>query len=225
MTDIVLPKLSQTGTNEWADVEDNDVAIRTVVNGQITNGNLSGSAAITDANLASPNNSVYRKIFHSSGMLGSDANAGTYLLGANASSSSLMLGQTLDITPADGAERAPDIFYFDDADYTVSGLTRKLRLRAQVAANATQPIVTFTFGLYPITVAGTADNLTFTLGTVVSSSTVAIASPAASTVTSGVNSDFTIPADGSYALGVVTNASMTNNSAVAAYAQLQLRHV
>jgi hypothetical protein len=225
MTDIVLPKLSQSGTNEWADVEDNDVAIRTVVNGQITNGNLSGSAGITDANLASPNNSVYRKIFHSSGMLGADAGAATYMLGSNASSSSLMLSSTIDVEPSDGAERSPDLFYFDDADYTVAGLTRKLRLRAQVAANATQPVLTFTFGLYPITIAGSADKLTFSLGTVVASSTVAIASPAASTVTSGVNSDFTIPADGSYALGVVTSAGMTNNSAVAVYAQLQLRHV
>lgn len=52
MTSIVLPKLSQTGANEWADVEDNDVAVRDVVNGKLDNGNLSGTAGITRANLA-----------------------------------------------------------------------------------------------------------------------------------------------------------------------------
>lgn len=52
MTSIVLPKLNQAGANEWADVEDNDVAVRDVVNGKLDNGNLSGAAGITRANLA-----------------------------------------------------------------------------------------------------------------------------------------------------------------------------
>jgi hypothetical protein len=52
MTDILLPKLNQVGDNEWADVEDNDKAIRDVVNGQLDNDNLSGAAGITPANLA-----------------------------------------------------------------------------------------------------------------------------------------------------------------------------
>lgn len=52
MTQIILPKTSQTGANEWADVEDNDKAIRDVVNGELENDNLSGAAGITRANLA-----------------------------------------------------------------------------------------------------------------------------------------------------------------------------
>lgn len=52
MTNVVLPKLNQVGANEFADVEDNDVAIREVINGQIDNANLSGAAGITRANLA-----------------------------------------------------------------------------------------------------------------------------------------------------------------------------
>lgn len=52
MSDIILPRLSQTGSNEWDDVEANDKAIRDVVNGGLDNDNLSGAAGITRANLA-----------------------------------------------------------------------------------------------------------------------------------------------------------------------------
>jgi len=52
MTNIVYPKLNQTGVNEWADVEDDLLAVSTVVNGSLTNDNLSGAAAITRSNLA-----------------------------------------------------------------------------------------------------------------------------------------------------------------------------
>ena len=32
MADVSLPKTSQTGTNEWADVEDNDTRLLQVIN-------------------------------------------------------------------------------------------------------------------------------------------------------------------------------------------------
>lgn len=210
-----------------------------MLNGNIEAANLASNAvttakitdaSVTDAKLASPNNSAYRTIHHSYGMLANDAAAATYMLGAHnfsgagATPGLAASGAGLAITT--GAFSYPaSMFYFDDADYTVGSLTQKLRLRAQVACNATQAAITFTFGLYPVTVAGSADTLALTLGTVVSSSTVAIASPSASTVTSSSNSDFTIPSDGAYALGVVTSAQLTNNSAVSLHAQLQTRSV
>lgn len=52
MTKVVLPRLNQTGVNEWADVQTNDEALATVINGEIANENLSGTAGITRANLA-----------------------------------------------------------------------------------------------------------------------------------------------------------------------------
>lgn len=51
MTKVVLPRLNQTGANEWADVQTNDEAITQVVNGELANENLSGAAGITAANL------------------------------------------------------------------------------------------------------------------------------------------------------------------------------
>lgn len=55
MTLINLPKLNQTGLNEWADVEDNDKAIRDVVNGNLDNSNIATGAAIAPSKLALTN--------------------------------------------------------------------------------------------------------------------------------------------------------------------------
>lgn len=228
MSDVVLPRLNQTGANEWGDVEANDVAIREVVNGELDNGNLDGAAGITDANLASPNNSVYRLLLAAGQVLSQDAGAGTYPLtgfGREGGGGGVLSGQNVLIGVATTAGLTAPFFYFDDTDYAVSSKTQKLRLRAQIACNATKAAIKFTFGLYPLTVAGGADELKLSLGTVASGSTVEINEPAASTVAAAVGSDFTIPADGAYVLGVVTSATLTNNSAVLLSAQLQTRSV
>lgn len=199
------------------------VKIKEAVNGKLTNENLEAgtalanlaSASVTDAKLASPNNSAYRLVFQSQSVCRLDLAAGTYALdGVNA----LKSGNNL-------SSAALAFFYFDDADYTVAGKTQKLRLRAQIAVNETKAAIKFTFGLYPITVAGGADECKVTLGTVVSGSTVEINEPAASTVTSAAGSDFTIPSDGAFALGVVTSGTLTNNSDTRLSAQVQTRSV
>lgn len=169
---------------------------------------------ITDAKLASPNNAIYRGLFALSSSPEADIVAGTYLLGPGLASGA---------NSNQGVANRPSLFYFAKADYEVAGKTQKLRLRAQVAANGTKPTIKFTFGLYPVTVAGEADIFRINTGTVVSGSTVEISEPAASTVTQKAGEDFTIPADGAYALGVVTSATLTNNSAVQFTAQLQTR--
>lgn len=203
---VNLPKTSQTGTNEWADVEDNDQALAAAINGNIE-----------DANLASPPHGLYKRIHGVSGSLNSDTAAGTYLF----DNSGVMDASPLSAGPG----TTVPLFYFDDADYTVANKTLKLRLRFQVAVNATAlSSVTLTAGLYPVTVAGGADTLTYTAGTVVSGSTVALANPTASTITQGNSGDFAFPTDGTYMLAVVTSATLTNNSAVSCHAQLQYRN-
>lgn len=226
MTSVNLPTPeNNSGKAEWSEVYDNDKALREVVNGGIDNANIAAEAGITDAKLASPNNAAYRLLCHSHLSLASDAAAGTYPLQAYSPEPANPKVSGGNVINAGLPFSLPAFLYFDDADYTVGSKTQKLRLRAQVACNATKAAIKFTFGLYPITVAGAADTLTVTLGTVVSSSTVEINEPAASTVTGAVNSDFTIPSDGAYALGVVTSATLTNNSAVLLSAQLQTRSV
>ena len=177
---------------------------------------------LEDLNLASPNNAVYRTVFRSGATIGDDVLAATYLLGRNATGAIITSGTTTTTTGGEWVDLP--LLPIVAADYTVDGKTTKLRVRAQVAANATQPTITFTFGLYPISVAGAADNLTFTAGTVVAGSTVAIASPAASTVTAGASAEFDVPTDGAYALGVVTSGTLTNDNTSYLSALLQMRH-
>jgi hypothetical protein len=173
---------------------------------------------LEDTGLASPNNSAYRTIYATSTQARSVWAAGTYWLAPSTGNPSLS-GSSVE-----GGNTLP-FFQFAKADYEVANKTQKLRLRAQIGANATKPTIKFTFGLYPVTVAGAAKNLAVTLGAAVSGSTLEFNEPAASTFTSKETSDFTIPADGVYAFGIVTSAEITVNAAVFLSTQLQTRSV
>lgn len=193
-------------------------------NFETLSGLLGGSNKIADTGMESPNNSAYKLLMLAQSSFIVDAVAGTYLLGSASSGiqNPIASGGQID---GNSSATAPPVTFFAKADYEVAGKTQKLRLRAQVAANATKPTIKFTFGLYPITVAGEADKLNLTMGTVVSGSTVEINEPAASTLTSGTGSDFTIPSDGAFVLGVVSSGTLTNNNASIVSAQLQSRNV
>lgn len=115
--------------------------------------------------------------------------------------------------------------WLDPADFTAGSRSTKYRIRAWMAVNATAPAATQTFGLYPVTVAGGSGVVTGTLGTVVSGSTVAIASPTASTVTQAVSSDFTPPVAGFYTVGFVVSTGQAANTAAVYGTSLQYRQV
>lgn len=115
--------------------------------------------------------------------------------------------------------------YVDPADFAISGYTTQIRLRATIYTNATAPAVTFTMGWYPVTFAGGVGNLIPTLGTVVSGTTVAIASPAALSAVTGVSSAITMPAAGAYSPGVVYSGTPAANSYQAVMVELQVRHI
>lgn len=67
MGTVTLPKLNQTGGNEWADVEDNDRALRDEINGNLDNTNLKSSAAIAHSKLAS-GSAAQLMLFNGSGV-------------------------------------------------------------------------------------------------------------------------------------------------------------
>lgn len=205
-----------SGTNRTHVKQNFDDVVAWANGASLTNANLTGAAGITDANLASPNNSVYKTLFDANSGVNPDKVAGTYLF----QNSGLV---TSPYTLSTGAAFVG--FYFDDADYTVGGKTTKLRVRGQVLTNGTIPAITFTFGLYPVAFSGAADTLTATLGAVVAGTTAAVASPSANGTANASSSDATIPSDGLYILGVVTSATLTNNAACALNAQLQVRNV
>lgn len=177
--------------------------------------------AVSDAKLASPNNPAYRTLMQAGSSFSNDYAANTHLLGEGGDAT------TANIVGGGGIRFSiPSIIYLDDADYAVAGKATKLRVRAQIFVNEVKAALKFTFGLYPLTASsGGSDTLSLTKGAVIGGSTVEINEPAANARTSAVGADFDIPADGSYALAVVTSAALTNNSAVFCAAQLQLHHV
>lgn len=211
MTTITLPVTGRTGTdaNNFADCFSNDVAIRDVVNGNLDNSNIAALAGIVDSKLASPNNSAYKSLLAETRRFGTGSTSPRYVIYSSGD---------MGATPA-----IADILillYFAAADSTVSGLTQKLRIRAQHATGVTAPAVTLTLGLYPVT-AVSAGN--FTIGAVTAGSTVAFASTAANTLAQGNSGDFTIPSDGYYCVGVATSGNALGVSALSF--QLQTRNV
>jgi hypothetical protein len=155
---------------------------------------------------------VYRTIHEDTVIVYGDRAAGTYLY----ASGTIISGST------DTDQNHLSLFYFDDADYSITGLTTKMRVRAQILTNATRPLITFTTGLYSLTTAGAADTLVVTADSLIAGSTVALASPAASTASQGNSGTFTIPSDGVHGLALVTSGQLTDNASVQLAAQVQI---
>jgi hypothetical protein len=128
---------------------------------------------------------------------------------------------------AAGTTNSPlSVVYLDPADVALTDFTTKYRVRAVCLTDAVAPAVTFTVGLYPITaVAGGNDVITMTAGAVVAGSTVAFATQAASTRGQNNSGDFTAPAAGWYALGVVISGLTATNSREVISACLQARNI
>lgn len=218
MTSAVLPFTFVNGPGNVIDatqVNADLVALRDVINGNLDAGNMAASAKPVTLL------GQYRTLADAHAHFDDGDTSGAKLFaeeaGLVASGTSVNLGV--------GGQTTRKLLAFDPADYAVSGLTVKFRVRASVATNATGPAITFTFGLYPVTSAGAADNHSLTLGTVTSGSTVAIASPSASSVSTSAGSDFTPPSSGVYALGVALSGTVAASSCGLLMAQLDVRHV
>jgi hypothetical protein len=167
-----------------------------------------------------PNNTAYQTIFRADGRFADAAAGGTYML--RNSGTTLVTSTTAIATPG-----YVPTFQFRTADYTATGMTQKLRVLMQIATNSVSVgTVTFTAGLYPVTVAGAASNITYTLGTVTPNSNLnPIVNPGTSTFTNQDSGDFTIPADGAYTLGVVTSGAQTTTAVPIVNVWLQIRNV
>jgi hypothetical protein len=114
---------------------------------------------------------------------------------------------------------------FDPAAFAVTNRTVVLRLVFSVATNQVAPANTMTLGLYPVNftagVSGSAN--TYALGTVVTGSTVAVATPTASTRQAVVSADFTAPSAGWYTLGVAFSGAPAANARTDLDARIQQR--
>ncbi len=170
----------------------------------------------SSGNVRTVENSVYRTVHESYFHIGSAISAGTFLPNTSSVKTGVDIGAVMFMST-----------YLNSADY---GSGFKMRIRAQVAANATAPgTITLTFGLYTVTVAGGSSAFIPTLGTVVTGSTVPLANPSASAIAQGNSGDFAITAanftdPSHYCIGLVTNATSATNGFLKGVAQLQVRN-
>jgi len=118
------------------------------------------------------------------------------------------------------------LLYLDPAEYAANSRVTKLNLRVAAVPNTSAPGTTFTTSLYPIaTYAGASQPLPATVGTLISGSSVAIASPGASTLVTATSGDFNMPAAGAYLIGVTLSGIPTGASQTALIATLSMRQV
>lgn len=194
-----------------------------IANLAVTNAKLATSSvdsnkivdgAVADTDLASPNNGVYRTVVNAGGLFTADATTGVQLF----TTSGLFVGSGV------SSSVALALFHLQAAAFSVAGKTTRLRVSILVGENATVSGATFTAGLYPVTIAGAADAVTVTAGTVVATSTAAVAAPSTNSLTNANSSDFTMPADGAYALGVNVTGTHGANAAANITARLTFRH-
>jgi hypothetical protein len=174
--------------------------------------------ATTAYAVAAAPNASYRVILDSSGSHIAARVAGTY---GFAQSQPIAISGTGTLYPLNA-------IYIAAADFpTVNGLTAKLRVRAQLFVNDVAPTGNFTFGLHPITrpaTSGGAGLVIYTIGAAVSGSTAAVNTPAADSSNVVASSDFSLPTDGHYVLGVVTTATVATSSHLHMSVALQLRN-
>jgi hypothetical protein len=184
-----------------------------LANNAVTDAKIA-AGTITTARLASPDHGIYRNLLQSMGTFQGGQVVNTWLMGANA-------------LVASGSNTASGIplFPWTAAHYAVAGKTTMLRVNVSGATNTNPAGITFTFGLYSIgTIAGGAGTINYGIG-LVAGSTVAFASPAASSKVQGASADFSAPADGLYALAVNITVSPGASHMSSWTALLQVHHV
>lgn len=167
---------------------------------------------------AAPNSS-YRTILDSSGSHTAARVAGTYAIGQ---------GDPLAISGT-GTLYPINVIYIDSADYpTVNGLAPKLRIRAQLFCNDVAPTGTYTFALHPITrpvTSGAAGLCIYVVGAAVAGSpATVISAPVVDSSNQVVGSDFTLPANGHYVIGMVQTGTVAASAHMHISASLQLRN-
>jgi hypothetical protein len=232
-----LPTAGQDRGSEEVDSINALTALLNLVNGGLDDANITANSltaaslapdsvgsseiaagAVAEAELATAVKPVtiltpYKTVSEANGFVNGGTVSGTYLIGS---------GAVLD--SANGAQNAR-LLSFLTADFAVSGLTAKFRMRGIAYSNPTSAAASFTLGLYPVAgIGGSPGQMSITLGAVVAGSTVSFGLPATSTATPAVGSDFALPTQGVYAFGVVVGSTTNANSLVGLYSRLEVHH-
>jgi hypothetical protein len=200
-------------------VDATKLADNSVTNNKVPVDTLSGdrlqNATLPDTKLASPNSGVWQTLVQATGFMASLTSGVVYGF----------TGNGVPVASGTSATSAMLLFPWVASHYAVASKTTKLRIIGTVASNVASPgSANLTLALAPVSSnAGTAGNLSVTLGAAVTGSGATVAAPASSSRVSMIGTDFSVPADGIYALTV--SASALVNAALGFNTVLQVRHV
>ncbi len=216
---------SGTNTGDQTNISGNAATVTTNANltGPITS--IGNATSITNASIdlttkvtgvlpyanGGMDASWYRNVNMCAASMSAAVVTGTYFLN-NSGGAATLSGSSSATTPS--------FIYISSSDFpSINGKVPLFRISVVLKTNATAPTNTLTFGLYPITAGGGAATVSITtLGTVVTGSNGASqAAPSASTIYNLTSSDFSLPANGTYVIGVVSSVATT---AVASFTQM-----
>lgn len=206
-----IPTIGQPNSTEDADIVSALNTIVAAINGGLDSANLAAGAAITDAQLASPNNDQWRTVVTQPYYITDGLAGGTvYVPQAN--------GVFLGLAPPAGVAGI-NPYVHDTSDFSVAGKTATFRLLGHQATNATAAGVTVSVGLYAATISGTS---AITITTGASLGSAALSTAASSAVrTAG---SLAAPTNGAfYVFGVTWTGSTAGNTRVTGNIQLQVR--
>lgn len=203
----------------WVDDGSYDlVATSNGRNFQVLNPNRPFEASSGATAKAAVPSGFYRMLLDSSGSHTAARVAGTYGMGH---------GDPLAITGV-GTLYPLNLISIDAADFPMVGaLSPKLRVKAQLYTNDVAPGGNFTVGLHPVTrpaTSGAAGLCIYTIGAALAGSTTMFTAPAADAQLGQAGTDFALPANGHYVIGVVTSAAVAASAHVHLTAQLQTRN-
>jgi hypothetical protein len=210
LLNLTPPTIGQPNSTEDVDVLNSLNAIQTWANGNIDEVNAPNLAAAF---------TTYKTI-HEGRINLVNAVAATYIASTgsiSANNAQLATGNALVWNT---------LIHLDPAKYNANARTTKLALRIAGAATPTGPGTTMTFGLYPIATFGqdpTFNPRVDSVGTVVTGSTAAIATPAASTFVTATSTDFNFPTAGAYLIAAVNSGAMAASTGFGAAVYLDMR--
>lgn len=155
---------------------------------------------------------AYRTILRSATLISTAAASGTTyaLIPAQTNAASVA------VTAA--AQAHPFLIDFVASENAVANLTTKLRIKARCSAGSSNPNITVTVGLYPVTVSGS----NYSLGSVAGSTAAVVINTTNGFATQNT-SDFSVVSDGVYALGCTLSGTPSANTIV--QAGLHVRNV
>ena len=183
-------------------------------------GTMISDGSVTDAKLASPNNSTYKTLVRVPFTVQGSTPVGKYW----APSGALLASGTV----VTATQVGPGLIRVKASEIAVAGKTTKLRCGVIVAINATalgSSVVKV--AAYPVTVAGgSTGELSLTLGTVKSDTEVTLDASWSQGVADRFTSDVDILSDATYALGVaVSSANVPSGTVIAGEFVVQYRNV